>query len=131
MDKIENRADFHYIRYANCWEDTDILFTALNPRRNQTILSIASAGDNSLALLAEGARVVAVDLNFSQLACVALRKAAIEKFNHTDCLSFLGITPSNDRIGLFNSLKESIDDPYVIFWQTHPDIVKYGIINAG
>nr|WP_319396760.1 DUF3419 family protein [uncultured Desulfobacter sp.] len=131
MDKIENRADFHYIRYANCWEDTDILFTALNPRRNQTILSIASAGDNSLALLAEGARVVAVDLNFSQLACVALRKAAIENLSHADCLSFLGITPSNDRIGVFNSLKESIDDPYVIFWQNNPDIIKNGIIHAG
>lgn len=131
MDKIENRADFHYIRYANCWEDTDILFTALNPRRNQTILSIASAGDNSLALLAEGAGVVAVDLNFSQLACVALRKAAIEKLNHAECLSFLGITPSNDRIGVFNSLKESMDDPYVIFWQNNPDIIKNGIIHAG
>ncbi len=124
MDKIENRADFHYIRYANCWEDTDILFTALNPRRNQTILSIASAGDNSLALLAGGARVIAVDLNFSQLACAALRKAAIEKFDHATCLGFLGITPSRDRIGLFNSLKAHMDDPYFIFWQNNPDIIK-------
>ncbi|MCP3872026.1 MAG: DUF3419 family protein [Desulfobacteraceae bacterium] len=131
MDKIEDRADFDYIRYANCWEDTDILFTALNPQLNQTILSIASAGDNSLALLAGGAKVIAVDLNSSQLACVALRKAAIEKLDHAECLSFLGITPSNNRIGVFDSLKDRIEEPYLGFWQNNMDLVKNGIIHAG
>ena len=29
--KIEERVRFDAIRYANCWEDADILMTALEP----------------------------------------------------------------------------------------------------
>ena len=55
MDRIENRAEFTYIRYANCWEDTEVLCEALIPGYGKRILSIASAGDNSLALISHGA----------------------------------------------------------------------------
>src|SRR5437763_16682991 len=45
------RADFSGIRYAQCWEDADILLAALEPGPGKRCLSIASAGDNTLALL--------------------------------------------------------------------------------
>ena len=62
-------ADFSLIRYAQCWEDADVLLAALDPSPGAVCLSIASAGDNTLALLARSpARVVAVDLNTAQLA---------------------------------------------------------------
>ena len=44
---IEQRARFDLIRYANCWEDADILCAALNPGPGKTIVSIASGGDKS------------------------------------------------------------------------------------
>ena len=44
------RADFSTIRYAQVWEDADILLAALAPREGDVHLSIASAGDNVLAL---------------------------------------------------------------------------------
>ena len=44
-------ADFSRIRYAQCWEDADVLLDALDVQPGDTCLSIASAGDNSLALL--------------------------------------------------------------------------------
>ena len=75
--RIDQRASFHFIRYANCWEDAEVLCTALLPRCGTRILSIASAGDNSLALLAAGAEVVAADLSVAQLACLDLRVAAL------------------------------------------------------
>ena len=71
---LEDSVSFHFIRYANCWEDADVLCEALQPRKGMRILSIASAGDNSLALLAEGAEVVAADLSIAQLACLELRR---------------------------------------------------------
>ena len=74
---IAKRAAFDAIRYAQVWEDADILVAALRPKKGDTVVSIASAGDNALALLAEGPeRVIAVDLNPAQLACVRLRIAA-------------------------------------------------------
>ncbi len=42
-------ADFSQIRYAQCWEDADVLLDALDVQAGDTCLSIASAGDNSLS----------------------------------------------------------------------------------
>ncbi|HXC65465.1 MAG TPA: DUF3419 family protein, partial [bacterium] len=52
------------IRYASVWEDADVLCQALAPvAKGGRLLSIASAGDNALALLTLGpSRVVAADM---------------------------------------------------------------------
>ena len=50
------RSDFSFIRYAQCWEDADILLEALDIGEGDVCLSIASAGDNSLSLLSADRR---------------------------------------------------------------------------
>ena len=40
------------LRYAQCWEDADVLVDALAIRPGGTYVAIASAGDNALAMLA-------------------------------------------------------------------------------
>jgi S-adenosylmethionine-diacylglycerol 3-amino-3-carboxypropyl transferase len=95
---IDERADFGIIRYANCWEDADVLCAALQPAPGKRILSIASAGDNSLALLADGSEVVAADLSPVQLACVELRMAAFRELNYDETLAFLGVRESTQRL---------------------------------
>ena len=52
MSRIEQRARFDIIRYANSWEDADLLVDALRPAPGKRMLSIASAGDNAFALVA-------------------------------------------------------------------------------
>ena len=52
--EVEDRADFSHIRYAQVWEDADILLEGLNIQPGDVCLSIASAGDNALAMLAHG-----------------------------------------------------------------------------
>ncbi|MEN8131758.1 MAG: DUF3419 family protein, partial [Pseudomonadota bacterium] len=42
--EVTARADFSQIRYAQCWEDADILVAALNLKRGGDCLSISSAG---------------------------------------------------------------------------------------
>jgi S-adenosylmethionine-diacylglycerol 3-amino-3-carboxypropyl transferase len=39
--EIAERADFDLIRYAQCWEDADILLEALDIQAGDTCLSIA------------------------------------------------------------------------------------------
>ena len=74
--EIQSRADFSKVRYGQCWEDADILVSALQPK-NKNCLSIGSAGDNSFALLAAGAsHVTAVEMNPAQIACIKLRQDA-------------------------------------------------------
>ena len=50
--EAEAKSDFSSVRYAQCWEDADILTDALAVEPHHACLAIASAGDNALALLA-------------------------------------------------------------------------------
>ena len=48
--EASERADFSGIRYAQCWEDSDVLLAALEPGPGKRCLSIASAGDNTFEI---------------------------------------------------------------------------------
>ena len=66
------------------------------------VLSICSAGDNALALLADDpAAVVAVDLNPAQIACLALRVAAFRTLEHGEILELVGSRDSSRRADLY------------------------------
>ena len=88
-----------YIRYANCWEDADILCPGLGLKQDSKILSIASAGDNTFSLLtADPELVVAADLNSGQLNLMRLKIAAISELNQEEYLAFSGFTKSTKRV---------------------------------
>ncbi len=131
MDRIEARAAFDHIRYANCWEDAEILCRALNPEPGKRILSIASAGDNSLSLLAGGAEVVAVDLNPSQLACLELRRAAVRNLDYDEYLGFFGIRKMPRRKELYKKLKKDLNKNAAGFWDNNPSGIEQGFIHNG
>src|SRR5260370_2898809 len=96
--EVAAKADFSAIRYAQCWEDADVLLEALDVQPGHVCVSIASAGDNTLALLARRPeRVIAVDLNPAQLACLELRVAAYRELNHEGLLELIGSRPSHRR----------------------------------
>src|SRR5437667_10051684 len=93
--EVQAAADFSMIRYAQVWEDADILLAGLEIRSGDTCLSIASAGDNALAMLAKNPhRVVAIDLNPAQLACREWRIEAYRRLSHEELLDSIGSRPS-------------------------------------
>src|SRR5690242_21298273 len=109
--EIAAKADFSGIRYAQCWEDADILLEALTVRPDDVVLSIASAGDNALALLSRGpARVVALDLSPAQLACLELRVAAYRELDHGELLELIGSVPSDRRHALYQRCRLRLGD---------------------
>ena len=130
---IEHRARFDRIRYANVWEDADVLCDALRPvAAGQHLLSVASAGDNALALLTlDPASVAAVDLSQTQLACVALRIAAFRQLDHNQVLGFLGVRQQENRLGIYGALRAELTPPHRDYWDAHLDDVKHGIVHAG
>ncbi len=131
INQIDRRADFDHIRYANCWEDADVLRCALDPGPGDSVLSIASAGDNSLELLATGAKVVAVDVSAVQLGCVDLRAAAFRNLDYQGMLRFLGVRPADDRLNTYRQLRGDLSDESARFWDAHPALIDDGIIFAG
>ena len=105
--RLASEADFSVIRYAQCWEDADVLLDSLDIQPGDVCLSIASAGDNTLSLLArDPSRVVAVDLSAAQLACLEIRVAAYRTLTHADLLELIGTRPSTQRSELYRRLRE-------------------------
>ncbi len=133
MSGVDARASFDFVRYASVWEDADVLCQALTPvAGGKRLLSIASAGDNALALLTlDPAEVVAVDLNPAQLACIDLRRVAFSILEYEDLLAFLGVVADAKRLAVYQSLRSAISQDTRTFWDARPEAVVAGIIHDG
>jgi S-adenosylmethionine-diacylglycerol 3-amino-3-carboxypropyl transferase len=131
--EIASRASFDLIRYAQVWEDADILAEALRPGPEDTVVSIASAGDNALALLAEGpARVVAVDMNPCQLQCVRIRAAAYRTLDHAGLLELMGSRPSGQRGELLDRSARALSAEDQAFWAPRREaVIRHGLGGVG
>jgi S-adenosylmethionine-diacylglycerol 3-amino-3-carboxypropyl transferase len=130
--QLTDRVEFDFIRYANCWEDADLLVEALQVRPGDHVLSIASAGDNSFALLAQQPElVVAVDINPVQLHLCELKKAAFTLADHTAFLSFLGFAPGGNRLEIYKTLRPQLSAEAQTWWDAHADIISAGIVSQG
>jgi S-adenosylmethionine-diacylglycerol 3-amino-3-carboxypropyl transferase len=126
------RADFSAIRYAQVWEDADVLLEALDVRAGDVCVSIASAGDNALALLTkQPSRVIALDLSAAQLACLELRVAAYRVLAHQELLELIGSRTSTRRMELYGRCRSVLQGATREFWDHQHDAIELGIGGAG
>lgn len=129
---MSKQTDFSFIRYANCWEDTDILLEALDINKNKVGLSIASAGDNTLAMLSKNPKkVYAFDLNKTQLYLMELKMAAIRNFEREDALRFLGVKQCKERVRMYNQIEDQMSDEARTYFAINLNIVDAGVIHTG
>jgi S-adenosylmethionine-diacylglycerol 3-amino-3-carboxypropyl transferase len=130
---IASRANFDDIRYAQLWEDGDVLVEALGEQRGKTLVSICSAGDNALAMLTlDPARVVAIDLSPAQIACLRIRMAAYRTLDHAGLIELLGSRSSNRRAELLDRVCRTLDDADQAFWASRRDeVVRHGLGGVG
>jgi S-adenosylmethionine-diacylglycerol 3-amino-3-carboxypropyl transferase len=119
--------------YTNCWEDADILLEALNPGKNDRILSIGSAGDNSFSLLSKSPEVVIVyDVWKPQLYLIELKKAAFLALENEDFLAFLGFRESGKRLAVYNeNIRPLLPVEASIYWNKYKHILEKGVIHCG
>ncbi|MDO4793498.1 MAG: DUF3419 family protein [Filifactor alocis] len=123
---------FSFIRYSNCWEDSRILAKALKIGRGQRGLSIASGGDNTLALLLEDpSEILAFDINPTQIFCTELKMRAIEALDYEEALAFLGVKEGGKRLQTLERLKGSLSEEALAYFRSNADIVEGGLIHAG
>jgi S-adenosylmethionine-diacylglycerol 3-amino-3-carboxypropyl transferase len=126
------RANFNDIRYAQVWEDADVLREGLAITPGDVCLSIASAGDNALALLIDDpGRVIALDLSPAQLACLELRVAAFRSLTHPELLELIGSRPSDRRFALYQRCRSALSSEVRTFWDARRNAVDAGIGSAG
>src|SRR5262249_34861459 len=130
--EVAKRTDFSGIRYGQCWEDADVLLEALDIRPGHVCLSIASAGDNTLAMLARAPeRLIALDLSAAQLACLELRVAAYSELGHSELLELIGSQPSGRRDALYRRCRSRLSRGARNFWDARSTEIEGGIGGAG
>lgn len=131
-DRIEDRARFDLVRYANCWEDADILLPALEIKPDGSYLSVCSGGDNTLSILSrKPARVIAADISRVQLSCLDLKKAVFLNLDYEEVLQFLGLKEAANRREVYRLLSGNLSAPSRAFWDGYPEGIEQGIIHIG
>ena len=134
MSKLEEKVDFNRIRYANVWEDADVLLSSLQLAPNAEILCVASAGDNALALLSTNpACVYAVDLSEPQLHLTGLKIACFKLLDYDEMLRFLGVNNASheERLALLDRLSSSLSPEANSYWLQNKEVIGSGIIYQG
>jgi S-adenosylmethionine:diacylglycerol 3-amino-3-carboxypropyl transferase len=130
--EIAAKVVFDQVRYAQCWEDADILLEGLNIQEGDVCLGIGSAGENCLSMLTRSPKkVIAVDINPAQLVCIELRVAGFKCLTHPELLELIGSRPSNRRLELFEKCIGELSNEAKCFWQEHQDEIRNGIGSAG
>lgn len=130
--EVSQKADFSIIRYAQCWEDADILIDALNIQSDHTCVAIGSAGDNALAMLSQSpARLIALDISPAQIACLELRVAAYKELKHDELLELIGSRPSSRRLPLYRRCRALLSTETRQFWDGRSNDIELGIGSIG
>jgi S-adenosylmethionine-diacylglycerol 3-amino-3-carboxypropyl transferase len=120
------------ILYSQCWEDPIILEKALKIVPSDIVLSISSAGDNTLYLLSKSPKeVIAIDINPEQNFLLELKASAIQNLDYKSCLEFLGIFQNKKRIDLYNKLRNSLSKQCEKYWNSHLNLIEGGVIHIG
>ncbi|MBN2798440.1 MAG: DUF3419 family protein [Deltaproteobacteria bacterium] len=119
------------LNYAQVWEDDQVLLAGLGARVGGRALSIASGGDNALALALAGAeRVDAVDLSLPQLALTEL-KLASHRLSLDEARALFGVGAGTAAGVLYLRLRAHLSDGARGWWDAHPELIAGGLLGAG
>lgn len=130
--EIAQQMTFGQIRYSAVWEDWRLLEQGLDIQTDDHVLSIASAGDNVLALLLlEPRHITAIDLNEAQTALLQLKLGAIKSLDHEAFVHLLGVRQGGDRWGLYQKCREVMPEKTVAFWDANRDVIEQGVTQSG
>lgn len=130
---VAARARFDRVRYAQAWEDADVLTAAMGEVSGQRLVSVCASGDNALALLLlDPVQVHAADLSPAQLECLNLRLAALETLDHAEFLELMGARPSDRRRALLDRTLQAATPETRAFWtDLQPQVAAHGAGGVG
>lgn len=130
--EIAAQADFSFIRYAQCWEDADVLLEALDIQCGDVCFSVGSGGDNTLSMLSRApSEVVAVDLSPAQVACLEVKAAGFQALPYAELLELIGLKASARRLELYAKVRTLLSAPSRAYWDANQSVLEQGLASAG
>ncbi|MGY0234146.1 DUF3419 family protein [Longispora urticae] len=136
---VETAADFAHVarssdivRYAQVWEDSDVLRAGLAVTPDDDVLSIGSAGCNVLALLLDEPRgITAIDLNPAQSALIDLKVAGIRTLRYNEFACLIGARDGDDRLALYQRARGTLSAKSKRYWDQRPADLAQGVMHIG
>ncbi len=125
---------FRTLNYASVNEDWRTEREALRPGPEDTVLCVTGSGDRPLDLLACGPRrVVAIDLNPAQNHLLALKVAAMRRYEYDEFAAFVGLASADPRWRreAFLALAGDLEPESHAFWVSRLRVIEMGVIYQG
>jgi len=120
------------LMFTQSWEDPECDLAALAPLRDGTLFAITSGGDNVLGfLLADPARVLAIDLNPTQNWLLELKMAGFRRLRHDELLVLLGVRNPEAAPTLYQRLRDDLTESARQYWDGHQEWLARGLLLAG
>jgi S-adenosylmethionine-diacylglycerol 3-amino-3-carboxypropyl transferase len=127
-----NEVNMPIIRYSQCWEDAELMISALDIKSDDTVFSICSGGCNTLALQTKlPNKIISIDVNPAQIHLLELKKVAIARLDYNELFSFLGLKRGENRKEIYKILSPILSKTCKDFWDKNLNIIDKGIIHAG
>lgn len=96
------------------------------------VLCITASGDRPLHLLLnDPQQVVSVDFNPIQNYLLELKIAAIKELSYAQFMAFMGVHPCADRLSTYPQLRDQLSDNAREYWDTHPKMLRKGVVFQG
>jgi S-adenosylmethionine-diacylglycerol 3-amino-3-carboxypropyl transferase len=130
---VQHRRVFQRIIYSQCWEDPEIAADGLELGPADDLLTLASAGDNALALaLARPRSILAIDFSAAQIALAELKIAALRALPWGDYAAFLGARPARDRLATYRTrIRPELGDDARAYFDASEAVLGGGVIHQG
>lgn len=113
-------------------EDWNTEQEALSLKPTDRVLCVTGSGDRPLHLLMQDCKeIVSVDANQAQTHLLELKIAAMQALPYEDYVSFLGGSPSTDRLQHFSKVSASLSHESNKFWEKHHAHLSRGILYEG
>lgn len=122
---------FNNLNFTSSNEDGQTELKALQTSKHR-LVCLSGSGTRPLDMLFTNAQeIIAIDLNPSQNALVALKVAAISMLDYEDYLQFIGVKPSNQRAEVYSQLRPLLSPEMAAFWDKNKKLVIAGLWYSG
>lgn len=75
--------------------------------------------------------VYAIDLNQNQIMCTEFKIVCYKYLEYDECMKLIGVFESDNRIRLYDKVKNKLSDSTRGYFDNNLDIIKRGIIHTG
>jgi len=132
LKKKQEQVQLFKLVFTHNWEDPESDHGALRIKSNDVVQAITSGGCNVLGfLMYDPKEIYSVDINPAQSYLLELKIAAIRLFDFKDFIAFAGLVDCDNRIELYNKLKQSLCSDAAAYWDKQNKIISRGFIMNG